>query len=148
MYFTGINSISHPWIIPKDFPASALAEQDRNKLISFIDKMNKFLEWSILEKILFYFISILYYPCTKNCHRRLRRKRYEKLQACLYNHFQPNFWSDNENNLSIRLGCSHSDYELAYIDFVNFNRSKDTWPGIKLPMPILLAGSGSANHPY
>ena len=66
----------------------------------------------------------------------------------LYSFFLPNFWSDNGNNLTIRLGCSKGDYELAFIDFLDFNHSKKTWPGIKLPMPIMLGGSGSSNQPY
>jgi len=37
---------------------------------------------------------------------------------------------------------------LAYIDFLDFNRNKESWRGVKIPMPILLAGAGTYNHPY
>ena len=40
------------------------------------------------------------------------------------------------------------DYQLAYIDFIDYSKSKDNWLGLKLPLPILLAGSGTYNHPY
>ena len=148
MYFAGTNSIAHPWIIPKDFPADALSDPDREKLLTFIENYNKSLEWDCCEQFLFYFISLLYYPCSKRYHRRLRRQKFNRLQVALYRAFPPQFWSDNGNNLTIRLGCSKDDYQLAYIDFLDFNRAKETWPGLKLPMPILLAGNGSANHPY
>jgi hypothetical protein len=48
----------------------------------------------------------------------------------------------------MRLGCSPDDYSLAYIDFVDFSKNKENWLGVKLPMNILLAGSGTFNHPY
>jgi hypothetical protein len=37
---------------------------------------------------------------------------------------------------------------LAYIDFLDFSKNKSNWPGIKIPMPVLLAGAGTYNHPY
>lgn len=148
MYFAGTNSIAQPWIIPKDFPADALSDSDRDKLLNFIENYNKRLEWDGLDRFLLYFISFLYLPCSKRYHRRLRRQRFEKLQVALYRAFPPQFWGDNGNNLTIRLGCSKDDYQLAYIDFLDFSRSKETWPGLRLPMPILLAGAGSATQPY
>jgi hypothetical protein len=48
----------------------------------------------------------------------------------------------------MRLGCSPHDYSLAYIDFVDFSKTRENWLGVKLPMNILLAGSGTFNHPY
>jgi hypothetical protein len=66
----------------------------------------------------------------------------------LYRAFPPQFWGDNGNNKTIRLGCSKSDHCLAYIDFLDFSKTKDNWPGLKLPMPVLLAGAGTYNSPY
>ena len=65
----------------------------------------------------------------------------------LYGEFPNEFWDDHGNNKSLRLGCS-DDYQLAYIDFLDFSITKKTWPGFKLPYPILLAGSGTYNSPY
>ena len=31
---------------------------------------------------------------------------------------------------------------------MDFSRTKENWLGVKLPMPILLSGSGTYNHPY
>jgi hypothetical protein len=70
------------------------------------------------------------------------------LQQTLFRHFPPQFWSDRGDNKSIRLGCSESDYNLAYIDFVDFERTKENWLGLKLNMEILFAGSGTYHHPY
>lgn len=48
----------------------------------------------------------------------------------------------------MRLGCSKDDDCLAYIDFLDFSKSRDNWLGLKLPMPLLAAGAGTFNHPY
>ena len=37
---------------------------------------------------------------------------------------------------------------MAYIDFVDYSKKKDDWLGLKLPMTVLLAGSGTFNTPY
>ena len=37
---------------------------------------------------------------------------------------------------------------MAYIDFLDFSKDKSTWLGLKLPMPLLLAGRGTFNNPY
>lgn len=37
---------------------------------------------------------------------------------------------------------------MAYIDFIDFGKNKENWLGVKIPMPILLAGNGTFNHPY
>lgn len=41
-----------------------------------------------------------------------------------------------------------NDHRLAYIDFIDYGRTKQNWLGLKLPMPVLLAGSGTFNTPY
>ena len=55
---------------------------------------------------------------------------------------------DKEDNKSMRLSCSTADYRLAYIDFIDFKKRKENWLGLKLPMTVLLAGSGTFNTPY
>jgi hypothetical protein len=37
---------------------------------------------------------------------------------------------------------------MAYIDFLDFNKNKDNWEGLKIPQAILLAGNGTFNNPY
>jgi hypothetical protein len=37
---------------------------------------------------------------------------------------------------------------MAYIDFLDFSQKKNNWLGLKLPMPILLAGNGSFDSPF
>lgn len=43
---------------------------------------------------------------------------------------------------------SKADYRLAYIDFLDFSKSKETFPGVQVPMAILIGGSGTYNTPY
>lgn len=66
----------------------------------------------------------------------------------MYNNFPPQFWGDKGDNKSIRFGCSQTDFQLAYIDFIDFKRTQKNWLGLKLPMPILLAGVGTFNNPF
>jgi hypothetical protein len=37
---------------------------------------------------------------------------------------------------------------MAYIDFLDFSRTKENWEGLRLPQAILLAGNGTLNSPY
>jgi len=92
-------------------------------------------------------LSIAYYVLSKPYHKYIRTKKFFILQQRLYASFPDKFWDDHGNNKSFRLGCS-DDYQLAYIDFLDFSITKKTWPGFKLPYPILLAGSGTYNSPY
>lgn len=85
---------------------------------------------------------------SKPYHTFMRQQKFTNLQIALFRTFPPQFWGDNGNNKTLRLGCSRDDYMLAYIDFVDFSQKKETWAGLKLPMPILLAGAGTYNHPY
>jgi hypothetical protein len=38
MYFIGENSINYPWFMTRDFPTSALSEQNKERLLRFIKK--------------------------------------------------------------------------------------------------------------
>jgi hypothetical protein len=55
--------------------------------------------------------------------------------------------NDTQDNKTMRLGSS-ADHQLAFIDFLDFSKTKETWVGVKLPMQLLLSGSGTFNHPY
>lgn len=85
---------------------------------------------------------------SKTYHTFTREQKFTSLQTALYRTFRREFWVDNGNNKSLRLGCSKDDFMLAYIDFLDFRQTKKTWPGLKLPMPILLAGAGTYSHPF
>ena len=70
------------------------------------------------------------------------------MRKALYLNFPFIFWGDKGTNKSVRLGCSEGDYQLAYIDFIDYAKNEQNWIGLKLPMPILLAGGGTFNNPY
>lgn len=65
-------------------------------------------------------ISCLYYPLSKTFHDLKRRQNFEDLQEELYKAFAHQFWGDNGNNKTIRLGCSE-DHMLCYIDFLDYS---------------------------
>lgn len=70
------------------------------------------------------------------------------LQRDLFQLFPSQFWIDKQDNKTFRFSCSLPDYRMAYIDFLDFSQKKNNWLGLKLPMPILLAGNGSFNSPF
>ena len=79
MYLIGTNSISHPWIIPKDFPVDALSEVHKDRLTMFIDSYNTNLQWTFLETYSFWTISVLYYALSKPYHTYIRERKFQKL---------------------------------------------------------------------
>ena len=93
-------------------------------------------------------VKVFYFPMSKPMHAYLRRQKFNALKVALYRTFPPQFWGDKGENKTLRLGCSKDDDCLAYIDFLDFSKNKANWLGLKLPMPILLAGAGTFNHPY
>ena len=147
MYLIGFNSIKYPWFIPKDFPRDALKKQDRERLMIFIDDYNDKFKFSFCEKWIFVFIKTVYAPLAKTVHHHIRKRKFTALQQALYIHFQPQFWGDKDDNKSFRLSCCR-DYQLAYIDFIDYSKNEANWLGLKLPMPILLSGAGTFNNPY
>ena len=96
---------------------------------------------------MFIIVKVVYAPLAKTVHHNLRQKKFKALQQALYMNFSPQFWGDKDDNRSIRLGCS-KDFQLAYIDFIDYSKNHSNWLGLKLPMPILLSGSGTFNNPY
>ena len=81
-------------------------------------------------------------------HEFFRKRKFRNLQRALFRYFPPQFWSDRGDNKSLRLGWSKADHNLAYIDFLDFEKTRENWLGVKLNMPILLAGSGTYHHPF
>jgi len=148
MYLIGSNSIRFPWYIAKDFPRDALAKQNREKFVNFIENYNSTLRWNVWERWTFYLVKFFYFPMSKPIHAYIRRQKFNALKIALYRTFPPQFWGDKDDNKTLRLGCSKDDDCLAYIDFLDFSKTKANWLGLKLPMPVLLAGAGTFNHPY
>ena len=148
MYLIGQNNDYFPWMIPKDFPKDALSKQDRDKFLKFIDAYNLNFQPSYVDVLLNKMIKVVYPPVAHYFNHKLREKRFTDFQTQLFRFFPPQFWSDKGDNKSMRLGCSPHDYSLAYIDFLDFSKTRENWLGVKLPMNILLAGSGTFNHPY
>jgi len=68
MYLIGSNSVRFPWFIPKDFPRDALMKPDREKLLAFIDRINKDLRWGWIEKFTFVLVKVCYFPVAKGYH--------------------------------------------------------------------------------
>jgi hypothetical protein len=48
----------------------------------------------------------------------------------------------------MRLGVSDIDYQLAYIDFLDFSKTQQNYKGFKLPITLLFSGNGTFNNPW
>ena len=57
------------------------------------------------------------------------------------------FW-DERSSRTLRVSSSTTDNQLAYIDFLNYEKSKSEYVGPQLPLTLLLAGSGTFNSPF
>ena len=50
-------------------------------------------------------------------------------------------------NTEIRF-TSSEDYTLAYIDYVDLKKNKDSYEGPTIPMTLLMSGDGSYQTPF
>jgi len=102
-----------------------------------------------MAKWTFFFVNLLYLPIARGFHGDMRKHKFRGLQQELFRLYPHAFWNknDSQDNKTMRLGCS-ADHQLAFIDFIDFSKTKETWVGVKLPMQLLLSGSGTFNHPY
>lgn len=65
----------------------------------------------------------------------------------MYDSFSTDFW-DERTGKTIRVATAASDAHLAYIDFLDKSKSKVDYLAPKLPITLLLSGSGTFNSPY
>ena len=62
-------------------------------------------------------------------HRCFRRKHFDTLQSELYSTFDAKFWDSRNRSKTIRVSASTSDNQLAYIDFLDYEKSKKDYIG-------------------
>ena len=118
------------------------------KLIEFIDTINPKLKFHFFENLIYYSLSIVYMPVARHAFNYFRMRKFDLLRRGIYDLYPPQFFGDQGSNKTIRFDCCKDDYQLAYIDFLDFSRKEENWPGVKLPTNILLAGSGTFDHPF
>ena len=59
------------------------------------------------------------------------------------------FWRAYEDQINIELRFTASDdYTLGYLDFLDTNRSKESFDRPPLPMTIMVAGTGHFSKPF
>lgn len=90
---------------------------------------------------------LLYAPIANLIHRCFRKKHFDGLQDEIYDNFDVSFW-DERSSRTLRVSSSTTDNQLAYIDFLNYEKSKSEYVGPQLPLTLLLAGSGTFNSPF
>jgi len=73
---------------------------------------------------------------------------YFRLKRLLLQSFDKDFWEDHSINQSFRISCSTSNHTLARLDFIDFSKSFVDYQGPKLPLIILISGTGTYNNPY
>lgn len=61
-------------------------------------------------------------------HRAFRRKHYKDAASYLYQQFDIAHWEDNTGK-TIRFSCDKQNYQLAYVDFLDFGKKKADFSG-------------------
>jgi len=92
MYLLGDNSIKFPWYLPKDFPARSLDPADTDTLFELFEDLQPQIEWSSLQKDLYFCSRFLCPPLADLVHRCLRKKHFKLLESKLYEKFPSEFW--------------------------------------------------------
>ena len=138
-----------PWYIPKDFPNSSLSESDQEKLILMINHKQSTVDWSKCQMFWYILSRIVCPPISDSVHRSIRRRHFNLLQDEIYKTFNLEFWAMNgSQGKTLRVATSTNDYQLAYLDFIDFEKEKSDYIGPQLPLTLLLAGRGTFNSPY
>jgi hypothetical protein len=91
------------------------------------------------------------YPPLKVLYSKIKRRThyYSFKKAFIAETDKIDFWKAYEDNMNIELRFTSSeDYSLAYLDFLDVKRTKDTFDKTPLPMTIVLSGNGSFNKPF
>jgi hypothetical protein len=104
MYLIGENSISFPWYIPKDFPNAALNEINKDRFLYFIKKEQWTLDWTTVQKQIYYFFRMVFPYMSDFIHRAFRRLHFRNLSAQLHETFDESHWEDRTGR-SLRLTC-------------------------------------------
>lgn len=139
MYLIGENSIYFPWFIPKDFPCKALGPEMKESFFKLV-QTQEYVDWTLCQKLTYVLTRVLFPPLANQVHRAVRRQHFEQLRT----KFESAFPLDQQK--SMRISAASPDYHLAYIDFLDKSKTKPQRP--KLPLTLMLSGSGTFNSPY
>lgn len=146
MYLIGENSIHFPWFMPKDFQANSLSEPSKEKLIKFIKHDQWVLDWSQCQSV-WYTLSRVFFPYfSEQVHRASRRHHFRALAEGLYNAFEVAEWEDITGR-TIRVS-SDEESRLAWVDFLDYRKTKSSFKRPQLPITLLSGGNGSLSTPY
>lgn len=148
MYLLGENSISFPWYVPKDFPSRALNPENKDKFIRFTKSRQETISWTGIQKDTYVLMRCLCPPISNLIHKCFRKRHFNSLQDQIYEAFDSSFWDSRNKGRTIRVSSSTADNQLAYIDFLDYEKSKKDYIGPQLPITLMLAGSGTFNSPY
>lgn len=146
MYMIGENSVSYPWFFTRDFPANALSEQGKDRLLRFIKKDSYTMDWSRCQAYWYGFVRILFPYFAEPVHRSIRRQHFRSAATKLYESFDVTDWEDITGR-TLRISADEGS-RLAYVDFLDYRRNKSNYQGPQLPITLLLAGNGTISTPY
>ena len=155
IYLVGNNGPSNSWSIPRFPPFKVSNFINRRKFIDFTKLMFVPAHWKSKEVGLLVFLAILfppfgymYYNCCKYIvTKRLRARFVLALTQDIWNSLDEQIATDYERTKTIKLTYS-SDNWLAYVDFLDLSRDRDSYTGPELPLSFMWSGTGSYLYPY
>jgi len=115
-----------------------------------LQKINSSDKWTKWEIFVYYLFCILYPPLVPYYLKKQRKSHYHRFKQAFINEADRlEFWRLMEDKLNIELRFTSSDdYSIAYVDFIDIKKTKDSYEGPNLPMTFILQGDGSFSYPY
>lgn len=95
-------------------------------------------------------MTVLYPPSSPWLLKKLRRRHYYNFKRAFINESDNvEFWNQLEDKLNIELRFTSSDdYTIAYVDFIDIKKTKETYEGPTIPLTFILSGDGSFSSPF
>ncbi len=152
VYFFGSNGLTRDsgWALPHDPHPYVRNEVHGYQYSEFVHDINKAAQWKCRERFVFALLGVVMPLLAVVYRSRKRVQKYEEVKKVV-DLLKENFWKKlrmRELSGSVKLSTS-ADYTLAYLDFMNWDKSRLDWAGVpNTPLTLLFAGNGSFYSPY
>jgi hypothetical protein len=151
-YFRGTNSIHNQWTIPLEPPLKLRNVVFNSAYEEFTTSLNNTAKWSKKDKLIYYFMTLIFPPFVPIFLRIMRKKKFKKLREKI-NGVQKAIWLSSEErrthmtSKTIKISASR-DYTMAYMDFLDLEKDRELYNGPVLPLTFHLSGDGFFNSPF
>lgn len=167
LYLQGDNSLSQPWGLSKEPPATLVDLIDLDKYGDLVHLFSEMLQWTTQDKFIYCLLFAICHPLASSFHRKVRERNLAILSAYIVSAALPTLEGQPRINRlddiflqtqrdagraaeRVKLGHS-SDATMAYLDIVIYNQrslSSEERAKPRLPKMILFTGNGQWFSPF